>query len=318
MHTIISFLRKWSLPTGMLFGAAAYLTMHQLPLSQMQKQDILYAVSILQPMFIFAMLLLTFIKISISDLTFKKWQVKGIVYQVLFWTFGVIFLEIIRSHINEAIYFGIEAFLICMICPTATASSVVTRKLGGNTGTITFYIICINLFSALFISLMVPVLYSGNDVVSSFFLISAKIFPLLITPFIVAQILRRYFPKLTRYLLLIPDLAFYLWIISLSLAIAVTVRNIINTHCDIKLLITIAIGSCVAAILQFSFGRYIGREQNDYIASSQALGQKNTVFAIWMGATFMSPVSAVAGGFYSLWHNLWNSYQLNKVKQVNK
>lgn len=318
MHTVISFLRKWSLPSGMLLGAIAYFSVRQMSLSVTQRQGILYVISVLQPLFIFAMLLLTFIKISISDLTFKKWQVKGILYQVSIWIFGVLLLNFISTYISKVSYFGFEAFLICMICPTATASAVVTRKLGGNTGTITFYIICINLFSALFISLMVPVLYSENDVVSSFFLISAKIFPLLITPFIFAQILRRYCKRITRYLLLIPDLAFYLWIVSLSLAIAVTVRNIVNTDCNLNTLLAIAIGSCVAAILQFSFGRYIGREQNDFIASSQALGQKNTVFAIWMGATFMSPVSAVAGGFYSLWHNLWNSYQLNKVKQGGK
>ena len=44
----------------------------------------------------------------------------------------------------------------------------------------------------------------------------------------------------------------------------------------------------------------------------QSLGQKNTVFAIWMGYTFMEPIVSVAGGFYSIWHNLYNSWQLHR------
>lgn len=33
-----------------------------------------------------------------------------------------------------------------------------------------------------------------------------------------------------------------------------------------------------------------------------------------MGYTFFTPVTAIAGGFYSIWHNLVNSYQLYRSK----
>ena len=57
---------------------------------------------------------------------------------------------------------------------------------------------------------------------------------------------------------------------------------------------------------------------DETIAGTQTLGQKNTVFAIWMGATFMNPVTATAGGFYSVWHNLFNSYQMYKARKEQK
>ena len=50
------------------------------------------------------------------------------------------------------------------------------------------------------------------------------------------------------------------------------------------------------------------------ITAGQALGQKNTVFAIWMGYTFMTPETSIVGGIYSIWHNLYNARQL-KEKQ---
>lgn len=311
MHAILSFLRKWSLPAGMLSGAMLYFLLHLMSLPSADRQLLLDILAFLQPMFIFLMLLLSFLKIPLSEISFRRWQLWGVLLQVSLWSLGVMALQSCRQTLDLEQYYGIEAFLICMICPTATASSVVTRKLGGNTGTITLYILLINTFSALFVSAMVPLLYEGSDFLSSFFLIVCKIFPLLIAPFVVAQFIIRFMPRLQQRLLLIPDLAFYLWIVSLALAIGVTVRNIVNSHCTVILLSYIALGSCVAAILQFFLGRKFGRRDHDVIAASQALGQKNTVFAIWMGATFMSPVSAVAGGFYSIWHNVWNSYQLN-------
>ena len=56
----------------------------------------------------------------------------------------------------------------------------------------------------------------------------------------------------------------------------------------------------------------IGQRIGEPIAPAQALGQKNTVFAIWAGYTFFDPVSSIAGGFYSIFHNVWNSYQLSQ------
>ncbi|MDD6943968.1 MAG: transporter, partial [Muribaculaceae bacterium] len=57
-------------------------------------------------------------------------------------------------------------------------------------------------------------------------------------------------------------------------------------------------------------GRKIGDRYNDTITAGQAFGQKNTVLAIWMGYTFFTPITSIVGGFYSIWHNIVNSYQL--------
>ena len=115
----------------------------------------------------------------------------------------------------------------------------------------------------------------------------------------------------------IKDLAFYLWAIALSLAIAVTAKAIDHSHEALWEYIGIAIISAVCCLVQFVIGRIIGRHHGDRIAGAQSLGQKNTAFAIWMAYTFMNPVTALAGGFYSVWHNVFNSYQLWKARKPN-
>ena len=63
-------------------------------------------------------------------------------------------------------------------------------------------------------------------------------------------------------------------------------------------------------IVQFWFGKRAGSVQDDSITSGQALGQKNTVFAIWTAYTYLNPLSSLAPGTYVLWQNIFNSWQL--------
>ena len=80
-------------------------------------------------------------------------------------------------------------------------------------------------------------------------------------------------------------------------------------------MIGIAAVSLVCCVIQFWTGRKIGKLYGAQITAGQSLGQKNTVFAIWMGYTFMTPVTSIAGGFYSIWHNAYNSWQLYRKRK---
>mgnify|MGYP003219745592 FL=1 len=202
--------------------------------------------------------------------------------------------------------------MLCLICPTATAAAVVTGKLGGSAAHLTSYTILINLVTAFLVPLVVPVIHpqEGVSFVSSFLMILGKVFPLLLCPFILAVLLRYLSPKLHAFIGKYHGLSFYLWAVALTLAIAVTVKSIVHSDVSIWYQVGLAVISCIACFLQFYVGKKVGSKYDDTISAGQALGQKNTVLAIWMGYTFFTPVTAVAAGFYSVWHNVFNSYQL--------
>lgn len=98
----------------------------------------------------------------------------------------------------------------------------------------------------------------------------------------------------------------------MALAIAVTVRYIVHSNLSLSTEIWIVAVSLLSCVAQFYIGRKIGMRYGDMITGGQSLGQKNTVLAIWMGYTFFTPITSVAGGFYSIWHNVINSYQLHE------
>ena len=85
-------------------------------------------------------------------------------------------------------------------------------------------------------------------------------------------------------------------------------RSLFRNPAGLSLLIDTAVASLIACILQFSIGKRVGG-----VTAGQSLGQKNTVFAIWLGYTFLNPVTSLAGGFYCIWHNLYNTRQLRKA-----
>ena len=314
-NSIIRFIKNWTLPISMITGVASYfiyVSIHALDSTHALMSDV---VSVVQPALIFTMLFLAFCKVNPRALRPHRWQLKLLAIQAL--SFIVMAIPIICFPTIPGRVI-IESAMVCMICPTATAASVVTDKLHGNGSYVVSYTCIINLVAALLIPAIVPLLHSSSadmNFVTSFTIIIGRVFPLLMMPLILATVLRYLTPRLHHWFASKSGAAFYLWAIALALAIAVTTKAIVHSHEQLWEYFGIAIASALCCLVQFVLGRTIGRKHGDMIAGSQSLGQKNTAFAIWMAYTFMNPVTALAGGFYSVWHNVWNSYQLWKERK---
>ena len=316
-------LKNWILPIAMLTGASLYLLYHYLPEPVHKAGPVLEGVvQVLQPLLIFAMLFLTFCRIEPRELKPHRWHwwlllIQGGLFVLL--GLGVVALRRWVLADTSFAQILIECAMLCLICPTATAAAVVTRKLGGDIPGITTYIVLINILTAVLVPLMIPLL-GGQGRLGfwpAFNMIMAKVFPLLITPCLCAWLVRYLFPRLHRRLVKYPDLPFYIWSVALTLAIALTTKAIIHSDASIGLLLAMSGVSLVCCAFQFAFGRHVGGRyggEAGKITAGQSMGQKNTVFAIWLAYTFMTPVTAIVGGLYSIWHNIYNSWQLKHRK----
>ena len=332
---ILKKIKDWMLPIAMVTGASSYLLYHVMPEPVHRIGPFLDGlVGLMQPLLIFSMLFLTFCRIEPRELKPHRWHwwlllIQGGAFTIL----GLLAAGVMKLLPDSAgdITALLESAMLCMICPTATAAAVVTRKLGGDIPGITTYIVLINILAAFLVPLIVPMVapMAGVDFWTAFSMILAKVFPLLITPCLCAWLIRYLFPKVHRKIMTLPDLAFYLWAVALTLAIAVTTKSIVHSDMTLKLLMGMAVVSLVCCVFNFASGRYIGGSYKSRILVSsphvqevrkitagQSLGQKNTVFAIWLGYTFLTPETAIIGGFYSIWHNIYNSWQLNRRRKM--
>ncbi|MDY4556280.1 MAG: transporter [Prevotella sp.] len=314
MAKIITFLKNWTLPVSMISGALAYYICRQLPLSYEVKFDILTVIEVLQPVLLFLMLFVAFCKIKPTDLKPHRWHLWLLLTQCLLFAAACVALWLYPSTGLRVI---IEGFMLAIICPTATACAVVTQKLGGDSAATTSYTIIINMVVALLCPLLLPVAHpqEGLTFFPAFMVIIHKVFPLLIVPLFLAWFVRYLMPSFHKRIVATKDLAFYMWAVSLAIAIAVTCKALAHSHESMWNVGGIAVVTLVACLFQFSFGKWIGSHYGKKMEAGQALGQKNTVFIIWLGYTFLSPITAAAGGFYSVWHNLVNSWQLYKKRK---
>lgn len=314
--SIKRFLKSWTLLIAMAAGVAGYFLYVSIPFFDGTHGWANKTVSVVQPLLIFSMLFITFCKVDPRSLRLRRWHLWLLLIQFCWFALLSLWLMLMPDLSGRVV---VEGAMLCFICPTATAAAVVTTKLGGDAAGLTTYTVLINLGAAALVPLFVPLVHPHPDLdfVTSFFLIVGKVFPTLICPFFLAMLVRWLLPRLHCAVVNCKDLAFYIWAVSLSIAIAVTTRSMV--HSDVAWLYQagIAAVSLMACVLQFYWGRKLGKRYGCPISAAQSLGQKNTVFAIWMGYTFLTPVSALAGGFYSIWHNVYNSWQLYQKQKVS-
>ena len=272
----------------------------------------------LQPLLLFLMLFLSFCKVNPRALKPARWQLKLLIIQFVGMLVFACPLLFRLTSTHTTISYICEAGLLCMICPTATAAVVVTHKLGGRIGNVISYTFVINLFTSLLFPALISHLYSSTQhtFLISFLMILGKIFPILILPLITAFIVRYLFPSLLLWLQQKTEWAFYLWSVSLFICMAMTTHSIVSSHEHLFTYLCIALTSLFCCALQFYLGRHIGKRHGDPVSAAQTLGQKNTAFAIWLAYTFMNPLITLAGGFYIIWQNSFNSWQL--AKHFNK
>ena len=305
---MFQFFKNWSLPIIMCLGVLAYIVAHALNLPVEVKADINSGIKILQPLLLFCMLYISFCKVDFKQLRLRPWH--GLLLLIQVGMVGILSL-VLRYLPHSNIYLLVECLLACFICPTATASVVIVEKLKGNPATLLMYNILINLSIAVTAPIFIP-LFMNNEIgfTETFLSIIKQVGPVLMIPLILARLTSRYLPKLRDKITQIKDLAFYLWMVALGLAMATASRAFANTQIDFYTVLGILLITATACLLQFFIGRRIGKVFGDQISAGQALGQKNTVFVIWLAYTFMDPICAVAGGLYSIWHNTVNSIQL--------
>jgi len=320
---LLKFLKDWMLVIGMVSGAGAYLIYMQIPSLHTAGPVLEFICRKAQPILLFLMLFISFSRIEPRQLHPTRWHLRNLAIQVL--TFLTLCFTVVWAmHSTSAAAQWIlshrilfESAMLCMICPTATACAVVTGKLGGDMAQVVMYTIIINLAVSIVVPLTVPLLYpqAGISFIAAFSRILAKVFPLLILPCLTAWAVRWLMPRFHEWVASKMNLSFYLWSISLTIAILMSTRAIVHSGCGILTLLGVALVSMLCCIIQFALGRVTGRKSGSRIEASQAFGQKNTVFGIWMGYTFWNPLVSVAGGFYTIWHNIHNTRQLYKAQK---
>ena len=307
---LLRFLKDWTLPVAMAVGTVVYLLFAFTPQLDGAGEFFGPIISDIFPLFMFLILFVTFCKVDFRRLRPVGWHLWVGAFQVAFVIMVV--AAVLTFHIQGENLILLEALLTCIIGPCAAAAAVVTAKLGGDLEEMTTYTFLSNLLTAV----MVPVCFPLIDPSVSmgfwhaFFLILYKVCLVLVVPMLLAYVVKHYMHRLHQWVVGVKDLSFYLWGFSLTIVTGTTVKNIVHADTSVAFLVVIALSGLMVCLLQFAVGRYVGHFFHRTQEAGQALGQKNTVFAIWIAYTYLNPISSVGPGCYILWQNVINSIEL--------
>ena len=324
MRRIIQFIKEWTLPVSIATGSFLYLVFAFIPALDGAANFFAPILDAALPLFMFLVLYVTFCKVDFRKLIPVGWHLWIALSQVLM--VAVVIGAILIFHITDEPLILFEALLVSIICPCASAAAVVTQKLGGNLEEMTTYTFLSNFLCALLIPVSFPLIESGAGITfwSAFIAILYKVCLVLVAPMLLAYITKHWHAlcKFYQWVISVSNLSFYLWGCSLLIVSGTTVKNIVHAEVAASFLLLIAILALALCLIQFAIGRYIGHFFCSTINAGQALGQKNTAFAIWIAYTYLNPLSTVGPGCYILWQNIINSVEIwqhdHAIKRKNK
>ena len=270
--------------------------------------DYCAAFSVVVPFIIFTILLLTFSAVDITKLRFRPLFVWILLFQVGVSLGGYALLRVL--NVNEIIAEGV---LIGVLCPVAASVAVVSTMLGADRNTVTSFSVIGNLA----IAFVAPIYFSFIGVnqdmpfLTSFLHILRRIGTVIGLPFFIALALQLCLPKANAFLSRYKGLAFYLWAVALFLTLGQTIHFIVlNGKGNWSSILWLGVSALLFCIIQFGLGKWIGSKYGDTIAGGQLLGQKNSAMGIWMANHYLNPLASVFLAFYSVFQNLFNSWQL--------
>lgn len=307
--SILSLIKKFSLPFSLVLGAVVYLLFANIPIL-IPIGDAVGPLAIdMMPVVLFTLLYVTFCKIDIKEMKPQWWH---FILQAIRTTLSALLVVIILMTDDATTKLILEGVFICVICPTATAVAVISEKLGGSIGSLTTFTIIANIVTMIIIPTFFPMVEKAADITffSTSMMVLRNVTSVLVVPLALALLSRKYIPKFVEKIKNIKNLGFYLWCFNLTLVTGETLKNIFHSSVSGWVLAALIILPLIVCIIQFSIGKTVGSHFGDRISAGQALGQKNTVVGIWLTLTFLNPLAAVAPGAYVLWQNLVNSWQL--------
>ena len=287
-------MRTISMPIGMVVGALLCY-----PITAFDE----WSGEISTPFFIFSMLFCTFCRVDIREMRPSWLHFWLMVAQIV----GTVAVYWLLLPLGDTVAQG---GMICALAPMAMGAMVIAGMLGAKIETMATHSLICNILTAFIAPPLLSMWGNGTCTISEILL---RVTPLLISPFVVAQLCRWLTPKAAHWVGSHAMISFYLWLGSLVVIMGKTTHFIIESGTEhIRTEILLAVSALVICLVQFALGPWLGRRYGDESAGGQALGQKNTVLAIWLAQSFLNPLAGIAPTAYIVWQNIVNSYQIYK------
>ena len=179
------------MPVAMGLGAMFYLIFAFVPQLDGAAQFFAPVMEAILPLFMFLVLFVTFCKVDFHKMRPVWWHLWVSIFNLLFVAIVMaVILMLPRAVANSSLFtfhsslILLEALLMCIISPCATAAAVVTQKLGGSLEETTTFTFLSNFMTVLLVPLCFPMIEKSADItfMAAFVKILYQVMILLVVP----------------------------------------------------------------------------------------------------------------------------------------
>ena len=266
--------------------------------------------------FLIQYLLMAMLFFAFLDIEFKPRSFQKSMLWVLLANVAIAFVAY-RLFAPFDLTLALAAFMTA-IAPTAIAAPVIISFIEREVEYVVASVVLTNIASALVVPVALPFLI-GAQVQISVWEVLQPVLTVMFVPLILSQLVKL-LPKNTQtFIRKGKSISFPIWLASLFIISANASDFLRNGNTDSNsMLAVIALVSLAICFVNFSLGALLGG-RNHWQEASQALGQKNLSFVIWVALTFINPLVAMGPMFYIVYHHLYNSwliYQFEKQRRI--
>ncbi len=204
-----------------------------------------------------------------------------------------------------------EAAFLIAAAPAAVASPVVIGLLNKRTDFVTMAVFLTNIITVLTLPVAIPLVSSSKvaGVDQGVYPILVAVIMTVVIPLAVASVIRMIGGRIYQAALWTKQFTLYIWLCAIALACSKASAFVLENDVPRDLLISIALVTAAVCIVNFGIGYLLGGKHFAR-ESSQSLGQKNTLFSVWVGFTFFNPMAVIAPVAYIVFQNIYNALQI--------
>lgn len=211
------------------------------------------------------------------------------------------------------IMLALAAFMTA-IAPTAIAAPVIISFIQREVEYVVAAVVLTNIASALIVPIALPSLL-GTAVEISVWEVLQPVLIVMFVPLLMAQLVSQLPENSQNFIRKGKTISFPIWLVNLFIISANASDFLRNGNTDsIATLAAIALVSLLICIVNFGVGALLGGRSH-WQEASQALGQKNLSFVIWIALTFINPLVAMGPMFYIVYHHIYNSWSIYRFEK---
>jgi len=208
---------------------------------------------------------------------------------------------------------ALAAFMTA-IAPTAIAAPVIISFIQREVEYVVASVVLTNIASAFVVPIALPFLI-GTQIKISIWEVLQPVLTVMFVPLILSQLVKSLPANAQKFIRKGKAFSFPVWLINLFIISAKASDFLRHDNTDsLSTLAIIAFVSLIICIINFGTGALLGGHSHRQEAS-QALGQKNLSFVIWIALEFINPLVALGPMCYILYHHIFNSWAIYQFER---